>query len=370
MGVPENTTTYTGIKYFRAKSELEDATAEGQDSLAIGPKAKTGKTATDSVAVGHDSTANATESIAIGKKAYAVKTANKGIAIGEHARVGSKQDGDVVYDGASSYVLGAKDGESSVAIGDNAVSRGEASIAIGKNAITSNKDVKKIISKNNIALGTSAQAIASDNSIALGNTSRVNKDSDSSVAIGDAAETFAESAVALGKTAQAKGVASVALGLNAKSHTASTVAIGKDSEALSSQSIAIGELAKALPNKTISIGLNAGKGQESDKDGTKHSHINIGESAGEGVKGQYNIGIGTEAGKGVVGKANVALGIYAGTNLANSTETVGDNVSIGNATNNYKTPTALQRATAVGAKAMTATDSSAFGYDAQACGNW
>ncbi|HDR1310622.1 YadA-like family protein [Pasteurella multocida] len=368
LGVPEGTTTYTGIKYFRAKSELEDAAAEGKDSLAIGPKAKTGKTATDSVAVGHDSTANAKESIAIGKKAYAVKTANKGIAIGEHARVGSKQDGDVVYDGASSYVLGAKDGESSVAIGDNAVSRGEASIAIGKNAITSNKDAKSQIAKNNIALGTSAQTIASDHSIALGNEARVNKDSDFSIAIGDKAESFAESAVALGKTAQAKGVASVALGLNAKSHTASTVAIGKDSEALSSQSIAIGELAKALPNKTISIGLNAGKGQESDKDGTKHSHINIGESAGEGVKGQYNIGIGTEAGKGVVGKANVALGIYAGTNLANSTETVGDNVSIGNATNNYKTPTALQRATAVGAKAMTATDSSAFGYDAQAKG--
>ncbi|WP_330453908.1 YadA-like family protein [Pasteurella multocida] len=368
LGVPEGTTTYTGIKYFRVKSTLDDAVADGQDSVAIGPKAKTGKTATDSVAVGHDSTANATESIAIGKKAYAVKTANKGIAIGEHARVGSKQDGDVVYDGASSYVLGAKDGESSVAIGDNAVSRGEASIAIGKNAITSNKDAKSQIAKNNIALGTNAQAIASDNSIALGNASRVNKDSDSSVAIGDGAETFAESAVALGKTAHAKGVASVALGLNAKSHTASTVAIGKDSEALSSQSIAIGELAKALPNKTISIGLNAGKNQQSDKDGTKHSHINIGESAGEDVKGQYNIGIGTEAGKGVVGKANVALGIYAGTNLANSTETVGDNVSIGNATNNYKTPTALQRATAVGAKAMTATDSSAFGYDAQAKG--
>ncbi|MDA5609718.1 YadA-like family protein [Pasteurella multocida] len=368
LGVPEGTTTYTGIKYFRAKSELEDAAAEGKDSLAIGPKAKTGKTATDSVALGHDSTANATESIAIGKKAYAVKTANKGIAIGEHARVGSKQDGDVVYDGASSYVLGPKDGESSVAIGDKAVSRGEASIAIGKNAITSNKDVKKIISKNNIALGTSAQAIASDNSIALGNTSRVNKDSDSSVAIGDAAETFAESAVALGKTAQAKGVASVALGLNAKSHTASTVAIGKDSEALSSQSIAIGELAKAMTNKTISIGLNAGKGQESDKEGTKHSHINIGENAGENVIGQYNIGIGTEAGKGVVGKANIALGIYAGTNLANSKETVGDNVSIGNASNNYKTATPIQRGTAVGAQSLSASDATALGYDTKATG--
>ncbi|HDR1799416.1 YadA-like family protein [Pasteurella multocida] len=368
LGVPEGTTAYTGIKYFRAKSELEDATAEGNNSLAIGPKAKTGKTATDSVAVGHDSTANATESIAIGKKAYAVKTANKGIAIGEHARVGSKQDGDVVYDGASSYVLGPKDGESSVAIGDNAVSRGEASIAIGKNAITSNKDVKKIISKNNIALGTSAQAIASDNSIALGNASRVNKDSDSSVAIGDGAETFAESAVALGKTAQAKGAASVALGLNAKSHTASTVAIGKDSEALSSQSIAIGELAKAMPNKTISIGLNAGKGQESDKEGTKHSHINIGENAGENVIGQYNIGIGTEAGKGVVGKANIALGIYAGTNLANSKETVGDNVSIGNASNNYKTATPIQRGTAVGAQSLSASDATALGYDTKATG--
>ncbi|MEB3475866.1 YadA-like family protein [Pasteurella multocida] len=366
LGVPEGTTTYTGIKYFRVKSTLDDAVADGQDSVAIGPKAKT--EGVDAVALGHDSTANAKESIAIGKKSYAVKTANKGIAIGEHARVGSKQDGDVVYDGASSYVFGAKDGESSVAIGDKAVSRGEASIAIGKNAITSNKDAKTVISKNNIALGTSAQTIASDHSIALGNEARVNKDSDFSIAIGDKAESFAESAVALGKTAQAKGVASVALGLNAKSHTASTVAIGKDSEALSSQSIAIGELAKALPNKTISIGLNAGKNQQSDKDGTKHSHINIGESAGEDVKGQYNIGIGTEAGKGVVGKANVALGIYAGTNLANSTETVGDNVSIGNATNNYKTPTALQRATAVGAKAMTATDSSAFGYDAQAKG--
>ncbi|HHE3652990.1 TPA: YadA-like family protein [Pasteurella multocida] len=366
LGVPEGTTTYTGIKYFRVKSTLDDAVADGQDSVAIGPKAKT--EGVDAVALGHDSTANATESIAIGKKSYAVKTANKGIAIGEHARVGSKQDGDVVYDGASSYVLGAKDGESSVAIGDNAVSRGEASIAIGKNAITSNKDVKKIISKNNIALGTSAQAIASDNSIALGNASRVNKDSDSSVAIGDGAETFAESAVALGKTAQAKGVASVALGLNAKSHTASTVAIGKDSEALSSQSIAIGELAKAMPNKTISIGLNAGKGQESDKEGTKHSHINIGENAGENVIGQYNIGIGTEAGKGVVGKANIALGIYAGTNLANSKETVGDNVSIGNASNNYKTATPIQRGTAVGAQSLSASDATALGYDTKATG--
>ncbi|SPY33040.1 YadA-like family protein [Pasteurella canis] len=365
LGIAEGK-DYSGIKYFRAKSTLDDASAEGENSVAIGPKAKAeGQSA---LASGHDSTANAKESIAIGHKSYAVKTANKGVAIGEYARVGSKQTGDVVYDGASSYVIGDGDGESSVAIGDKAISRGKASIAIGKNAITSNKDAKTQIAQNNIALGTNAQTIASDNSIALGHAARTNKDSDSSIAIGDSAETFAEKSIALGNAAQSKGESALAFGTNSKAHTASTIAIGKDSEALSSQSIAIGQAAQALPNKTISIGLNAGKGQESDKDGTKHSHINIGESAGENVKGQYNIGIGTEAGKGVVGKANVALGIYAGTNLANSTETVGENVSIGNAANNYKQATAIQRATAVGAQAMTASDSSAFGYDTRATG--
>ncbi|UDW84503.1 YadA-like family protein [Pasteurella canis] len=357
---------YSGIKYFRAKSTLADAEASGENTIAIGPKAVSSKD--DALAVGHFAIANAEKSVAMGNSSYAVITADKGVAIGNDARVGSKQNGDVVYDGASSYVIGKGDGESSVAIGDTAISRGKASIAIGKNALTSNKDKKTEIASNNIALGTSAQTIASNNSIAFGHAARANADSDSSIAIGDKAETFAEKSIALGNTAQAKGESALAFGTNAKAHTASTIAIGKDSEALSSQSIAIGQAAQALPNKTISIGLNAGKGQESDKDGTKHSHINIGESAGENVKGQYNIGIGTEAGKGVVGKANVALGIYAGTNLANSTETVGENVSIGNAANNYKQATAIQRATAVGAQAMTASDSSAFGYDTRATG--
>ncbi|HDR1344780.1 TPA: YadA-like family protein [Pasteurella multocida] len=382
LGVPENTTTYTGIKYFRAKSELEDATAEGQDSLAIGPKAKTGKAATDSVAVGHDSTANAKESIAIGKKAYAVKTANKGIAIGEHARVGSKQDGDVVYDGASSYVLGPKDGESSVAIGDNAVSRGESSIAIGKNAITSNKDAKTQIAKNNIALGTNAQAIASDNSIALGNAARTNKDSDSSIAIGDSAETkaahslavgttskaLAEAALALGKLAEAKGTSSIAMGNTSKSDGSNSVALGSGSQTLQSNTIAIGSSAIAKPERTISIGLNAGKGQEADATGTKHSQINIGENSGENVVGQLNIGIGAHAGKNVVGKHNIALGTYAGNNLKNSEETSAANVSIGHEANKYDQLAAIQRSTAVGAQTKAASRSTALGSEAMALG--
>ncbi|MGY4677017.1 YadA-like family protein [Pasteurella sp. P03HT] len=357
---------YTGIKYFKAKSTKTDASATGEDAIAIGPNAVSSKES--AVAVGNAAIVNADKAIAMGHSSYAVKTADKGIAIGNDARVGSRQSGDVVYDGASSYVIGQGDGESSVAIGDTAISRGKASIALGKNALTSNKDAKTEISQNNIAIGTSAQTIASNNSIAFGKSARANNGANSSIALGDTAETFAEKAIAFGNMAIAKGESSLAFGTNSKAHTASTIAIGKDSEALSSQSIAIGETAQALPNKTISIGLNAGKGQESDKDGTKHSHINIGESAGAGVKGQYNIGIGTEAGMGVVGKANVALGIYAGTNLANSTETVGENVSIGNGANNYKTATPIQRATAVGSQSMTASDSSAFGYDTKATG--
>lgn len=380
LGVPEGTTTYTGIKYFRVKSTLDDAVADGQDSVAIGPKAKTEDV--DAVALGHDSTANAKESIAIGKKSYAVKTANKGIAIGEHARVGSKQDGDVVYDGASSYVLGPKDGESSVAIGDKAVSRGEASIAIGKNAITSNKDAKSQIAKNNIALGTNAQAIASDNSIALGNAARTNKDSDSSIAIGDSAETkaahslavgttskaLAEAALALGKLAEAKGTSSVAMGNTSKAYGSNSVAVGNTSQTLQSNTIAIGSSAIANTERTISIGLNAGKGQEADATGTKHSQINIGENSGEGVIGQLNIGIGAHAGTNVVGKHNIALGTYAGTNLKNSEETSGANVSIGHEANKYDQLTAVQKSTVVGAQTKAASRSTALGAEATALG--
>ncbi|HDR1104058.1 TPA: YadA-like family protein [Pasteurella multocida] len=382
LGVPEGTTAYTGIKYFRAKSELADATAEGVDSVAIGPKAKTGAEAVDTVAIGHDSTANAKNSIAIGKKSYAVKTADKGIAIGEHARVGSKQTGDVVYDGASSYVLGPKDGESSVAIGDNAVSRGEASIAIGKNAITSNKDAKTQIAKNNIALGTNAQAIASDNSIALGNAARTNKDSDSSIAIGDSAETkaahslavgttskaLAEAALALGKLAEAKGTSSVAMGNTSKADGSNSVAVGNNSQTLQSNTIAIGSSAIAKPERTISIGLNAGKGQEADATGTKHSQINIGENSGENVVGQLNIGIGAHAGKNVVGKHNIALGSHAGTNLRNSEETSAANVSIGHEANKYDQLAAIQRSTAVGVQTKAASRSTALGAEATALG--
>ncbi|HDR1061839.1 YadA-like family protein [Pasteurella multocida] len=369
---------YTGLKYFRTKSNLADATATGTDAIAIGPESKA--TSANTIAMGHSASATkqksvaigfhantkSEQSIALGEAAKAEKNADKGIAIGSDARVGSKENGDVTYDGASNYVVGSGDGKSSIAIGDNAVSRGTANIAIGKSAINSNKDLDGKFSNNSIAVGTDAQTIASNNAIALGNMAKVNKSSDSSIAIGDQAQTLAMHALALGKTSQAKGESSVAVGLNAQSESERTIAIGTNSKAQQGDVIALGTGANALPSKTISIGLNAGLNQVTDVAETKHSHINIGENAGEGVNGQFNIGIGKDAGKYVIGKANIAIGLNAGTHLANTEETVGDNVSIGNFANKYDVKTPIQRSTAIGAHTKTASDSTALGYQAQA----
>ncbi|HED4429930.1 TPA: YadA-like family protein [Pasteurella multocida] len=377
LGVTEGA-EYTGLKYFRTKSNLADATATGTDAIAIGPESKA--TSANTIAMGHSASATkqksvaigfhantkSEQSIALGEAARAEKNADKGIAIGSDARVGSKENGDVTYDGASSYVVGSGDGKSSIAIGDNAVSRGTANIAIGKSAINSNKDLDSQFSNNSIAVGTDAQTIASNNAIALGNMAKVNKSSDSSIAIGDQAQTLAINALALGKTSQAKGESSVAVGLNAQSESERTIAIGTNSKAQQGDVIALGTGANALPSKTISIGLNAGLNQVTDVTETKHSHINIGENAGEGVNGQFNIGIGKDAGKYVIGKANIAIGLNAGTHLANTEETVGDNVSIGNFANKYDVKTPIQRSTAIGAHTKTASDSTALGYQAQA----
>ncbi|HDR1507837.1 TPA: YadA-like family protein [Pasteurella multocida] len=377
LGVTEGA-EYTGLKYFRTKSNLADATATGTDAIAIGPESKA--TSANTIAMGHSASATkqksvaigfhantkSEQSIALGEAAKAEKNADKGIAIGSDARVGSKENGDVTYDGASSYVVGSGDGKSSIAIGDNAVSRGTANIAIGKSAINSNKDLDSQFSNNSIAVGTDAQTIASNNAIALGNMAKVNKSSDSSIAIGDQAQTLAINALALGKTSQAKGESSVAVGLNAQSESERTIAIGTNSKAQQGDVIALGTGANALPSKTISIGLNAGLNQVTDVAETKHSHINIGENAGEGVNGQFNIGIGKDAGKYVIGKANIAIGLNAGTHLANTEETVGDNVSIGNFANKYDVKTPIQRSTAIGAHTKTASDSTALGYQAQA----
>ncbi|QIM65355.1 YadA-like family protein [Frederiksenia canicola] len=371
----ELTSTYSGIKYFRANSTGPDATATGTNALAAGSSSKaTGNNAVavghnaeakdkETVAVGHNTTAKADMSITIGSGSYTEDTAKKGVAIGNKSRVGSKKDGDVTYDGGSTYVIG--DGESSVAVGDNAIARGNRNIAIGKDSVTANKDADTAFAEDSIAIGTAAKTIASSKAIALGNEAKVEKKADFALAIGNQATSSAQKAVAIGPNSQAIGDSAIAVGSTARASTRA-VAIGENTNAASSSSVAIGQLAQALPEKTISIGLNAGKGQASDATGTKNSHINIGEEAGENVDGQGNIGIGAGAGSNVIGKVNIALGQHAGKFIVNSPETLGENIAIGNNANTYTSATAIQRATAVGSQTKAGQDSTALGYNANA----
>jgi len=378
-------TTYNGIKYFRANSTGEDATATGADAVAVGSKAHA--TAVDTVAVGHEARALKNTAIAVGKKSYsggvdgvavgkgAVVTvdATSAIALGPTAQAGSKSGNDSdgnpltenTYDGASTYVVG--DGESAIAIGNKAVSRGQNNIAIGKQALTTNKDKANAFSFDSIAIGTSAKTIAASSAIAFGKNALVGVSADSAIAMGDGAQATGVDATAIGHSAQA-GKSGLAAGSSVQAVGEGDVALGRLTTAAGGSSVAIGENAKALQWKTISIGLNAGEGQAADVTRTKHSNINIGVLSGKSAEGQHNIFIGSESGHNTKGKASVAIGLQAGTNTsAGSTpEAMVENVSIGNNANYRNDETSsVTKATALGAQTFAENMATAVGYGAR-----
>ncbi|AKD37586.1 hypothetical protein I926_01280 [Pasteurella multocida subsp. multocida OH4807] len=361
-------TEYSGIKYFRAKSTLADAEANGENAIAIGPNAKA--SSSKSVAIGMKAKTRAADGVALGESAIVTEDALNGIAIGSGAGAGSRSAADgaeLVYDGIDKYVVG--DGKSSIAIGDKARARGNSNIALGKGATTYNNDADSAFTSDSVAIGTEAKTVASSDAVALGHKAKVHAKADSALALGHESKALAKNTVALGKSAKADGEASFAAGLNAETMSANSIALGTDSKAQQGSTIALGHGAKALPSKTISIGINAGLNQATDEALTKHSHINIGENAGMNVSGQYNIGIGANAGVGVVGKGNVALGQEAGQNLTNNVETVAYNVSIGGYANKFDTASAIQGSTAVGGFTKALSDATAVGYKATAEGN-
>ena len=373
---------YTGIKYFRANSTGVDASATGTDAVAIGPVAQA--TEVDTVAIGHEASASKAAAIAVGKKSYS--NADNGIAVGNdstvtagatsavalgfHARAGSNKNGDVTYDGASTFVI--NDGDSAVAIGDHAISRGKRNIAIGKDALTTNKDAATAFSQDSVAIGSGAETIAASSAIAFGKGARVgvrgsSVGADSAIAMGDGAQAKGVDATAIGHSAQASQYG-LAAGSSVQAAGEGDVALGRLTTAAGGSSVAIGQNAEALQWKTISIGLNAGEGQEADVTRTKHSNINIGVLSGKSAEGQHNIFIGSESGHNTKGKASVAIGLQAGTNTsAGSTpEAMVENVSIGNNANyrNDKT-SSVTKATALGAQTFAENMATAVGYGAR-----
>ena len=371
---------YTGIKYFRANSTGVDASATGTDAVAIGPVAQA--TEVDTVAIGHEASASKAAAIAVGKKSYS--NADNGIAVGNdstvtagatsavalgfHARAGSNKNGDVTYDGASTFVI--NDGASAVAIGDHAISRGKRNIAIGKDALTTNKDAATAFSQDSVAIGSGAETIAASSAIAFGKGARVgvrgsSVGADSAIAMGEDAQATGLDATAIGHSAQA-GKLGLAVGKSAQATGEDSVALGSEAHSTSKGSVAIGNRAIAAPYRTISIGQDAGKGQAADLVGDKNEQINIGVKAGENVDGQLNIGIGQAAGSNVQGKGNIALGQNAGQYIGGTNSSVGNNISIGTNANTYTTATDIQESVAIGFGAKAKTRSVALGKETKA----
>ena len=320
------------------------------------------------------------ESVTVGHGAAASGTASSSVVLGHNSQAGSKLSGELIYDGAQKYITG--DGKSGIAIGDTAKSRGNQNIAIGKNALTTNKDASETFTSNSIAIGTDAKTLAANSAIAFGKGAQVAVGGDSSIAMGEDAQSKDVASTAIGKGAKAEK-AGLAVGTGAESKGAGSAAFGQGAQSTAPGSVAIGENAVAAPWRTISIGQNAGKGQAADLIGDKNEHINIGSNAGQDVDGQLNIGIGQNAGSNVKGKGNIALGQFAGKFIGGTNNSVGNNIAIGTNANSYNAPNDVVESIAIGLSAQAATrgvavgketkasglDSTALGYGAEAKGS-
>lgn len=78
-----------------------------------------------------------------------------------------------------------------------------------------------------VAISTDAKTIASHNAIAIGNTTTVEKNSNSAIAIGDGTKVRSEAGVASGKETVASGKDSLSFGTEAKAGSEGAVVMGK-----------------------------------------------------------------------------------------------------------------------------------------------
>lgn len=259
----DTTTSYTSKlnKYFKVNPEITtntdntktyapDAEANGTNSVAIGPNAKTATYTTTVTSGGNTTTKETTadHAVAIGDGATVNAAGDQGIALGKGAVTGEAEAS--TPDGTTTTTTDAKGGESSVAIGDTAKASGNQALAFGKGAsvlnpagTTASKGSTAIGSgakvdggDNSIALGTGATVDTVSDAMALGNGATINKTATGSIAIGKAAVTGgADKPITLtngttGTLAAAGGEDSIAIGNGAVSEGNEALALGKDAK--------------------------------------------------------------------------------------------------------------------------------------------
>ena len=242
---PETTTNDDGtVTYAR------DADAQGTNSVAIGPSAKTAKYTTTTTSGDTTTTTEtaADHAVAIGNGATVNAAGDKGIALGNGAVTGEAEV--TAAEGTTTTTTYAKGGESSVAIGDGAKANGNQSVALGANAQVLNPTGTAVSTgstaigsgakvdggNNSIALGTSATVNTVSNAMALGSGATINKTAKESIAIGKGAVTGGvDKPITLtngttGTLAAAGGEDSIAIGNGAVSEGNEALALGKDAK--------------------------------------------------------------------------------------------------------------------------------------------
>lgn len=223
---PETTANDDGTKTY-----APDAAANGTNSVAIGPNAKTAQYTTTTTSGTTTTTETAADhAVAIGDGATVNAAGDLGIALGNGAVTGEAEA--VGTDGTTTD---AKGGESSVAIGDTAKANGNTSVALGANAQVLNP-TGIAVSKGSTAIGSGAKVDGGSNSIALGTSATVNKTAAGSIAIGKEAVTGGvDKPIMLtngttGTLAAAGGEDSIAIGNGAVSEGNEALALGKDAK--------------------------------------------------------------------------------------------------------------------------------------------
>lgn len=395
---PEITTNADNTKTYAA-----EAVANGTNSVAIGPNAKTA-TYTTTVTSGDSTTTTETaadHAVAIGDGATVNAAGDQGIALGKGAVTGEAEAS--TSDGTTTTTTDAKGGESSVAIGDTAKASGNQALAFGKGASVLNpagtgvstgstaigSGAKVDGGDNSIALGTSATVNTVSDAMALGNGATINKTATRSIAIGKAAVTGgADKPITLtngttGTLAAAGGEDSIAIGNGAVSEGNEALALGKDAKvtngatggdsaaaivkkgsaaigdgatvANSATSMAIGNGASITEGENTTVIGSGAKatqtkqafvaGYQASSDSNAESSIAIGDNASTHSARTTAIGYKAEAHN----ADSIAIGSEAKTNdngggiaIGNKTSVAQGGIAIGNATQESRTQASRQ----------------------------
>ena len=383
---PEFTTNDDGTKTYAT-----DAAANGTNSVAIGPNAKTAQYTTTTTSGDTTNTAEtaADQAVAIGDGATVNAAGDKGLAIGNGASVGEAES--TTTSGTTTTTADAKGGESSAAIGDSAKANGNTSVALGANAQvlnTTDHDGKTTATiEGSTAIGSGAKVNGASDAAAIGTKAQVNETATGGIAFGKGAVTGenkgtvtvgdvtanvaavgGENSVALGTDAKASGNTALALGNGAQVNNYTTQSGTTVTKTVNSGSTAIGSGAVVTgADDAVALGTGAsvtGTGDNAD------DSMAIGKGASVATA-KDAMALGTSAAVESDATNAVAIGNTAKANTSNTTA-IGYNASAtgaGAIAIGENTSTSREGGVSIGSGTSVSGKSIVIGYATDANGN-